>query len=107
MLEDGLGIRILYQRHHADALVGAGLKSLLNLYKKRKIEKEEIESIRNRVLIIEPVHTSGHAIIEDLQAFAKALNPRVPIPIHTFEANKYPELFENVKILSDGEEYQI
>ena len=58
-------------------------------------------------LIIEPVHTSGHAIIEDLQAFASALNPRVLIPIHTFEAKKYPELFENVKILQDGEEYQI
>ena len=58
-------------------------------------------------LIIEPVHTSGHAIIEDLQAFDNALNPRVLIPIHTFEAKKYPELFENVKILSDGEEYQI
>jgi mRNA degradation ribonuclease J1/J2 len=58
-------------------------------------------------MIIEPVHTSGHAIIEDLQAFANALNPRVLIPIHTFEAKKYPELFENVKILEDGEEYLI
>ncbi len=58
-------------------------------------------------LIIEPVHTSGHAIIEDLQAFAKALNPRVLIPIHTFEAERYPKLFQNVKILTDGEEYQV
>ena len=153
---DWKNIRILYHRHHAEALVGAGLKSLLYLYKKRKIEKEEIKLMRNRVLmveranrylprmlkdiggakglrgvriiysmwlgylddkfkaycereglIIEPVHTSGHAIIEDLQAFASALNPRVLIPIHTFEAKKYPELFENVKILQDGEEYQI
>jgi ribonuclease J len=57
-------------------------------------------------LTIEHVHTSGHAIIEDLQAFATALNPHVLIPIHTFEAKKYPELFEHVKILQDGEEYQ-
>ncbi len=58
-------------------------------------------------LTIEQVHTSGHAIIEDLQAFAKALKPRVLIPIHTFEAKRYPELFKNVKILEDGEEYLI
>ena len=56
---------------------------------------------------IESVHTSGHATIEDLKAFAKALNPKTLIPIHTFEREKYPSLFENVKILSDGEEESI
>jgi len=54
---------------------------------------------------IEQVHTSGHATIENLKAFAEALNPKVLIPIHTFEASKYPELFNNVKILKDKEEY--
>jgi len=53
---------------------------------------------------VEQVHTSGHAIVEDLKAFAEALNPKVLIPIHTFEASKYPELFNNVKILEDREE---
>ncbi|MDD5269928.1 MAG: MBL fold metallo-hydrolase [Candidatus Omnitrophica bacterium] len=153
---DWKNIRILYQRHHADALVGAGLKSLLYLYKKRKIEKEEIKLMRDRILmierdnhysskrlkdiggtkglrgariiysmwhgyltdkfkayceseglIIEHVHTSGHATIEDLQAFAGALKPLSLIPIHTFEAKRYPELFKSVKILSDGEKYKI
>jgi len=54
---------------------------------------------------IEQIHTSGHATIEDLKTFAKALNPKVLIPIHTFEASKYPELFDNVKILKDKEKY--
>ncbi|MCK5655211.1 MAG: MBL fold metallo-hydrolase, partial [Candidatus Aureabacteria bacterium] len=54
-------------------------------------------------LTIEQVHTSGHAILEDLQTFANALNPRALIPIHTFEAQRYPQLFKNVKILEDGE----
>ncbi len=58
-------------------------------------------------LILEQVHTSGHAIIEDLQAFARALNPRKLIPIHTFEAEKYPDLFENVKIIKDGEALEL
>jgi len=52
---------------------------------------------------IEQIHTSGHATVEDLKTFAKALNPKVLIPIHTFEASKYPELFNNVKILKDAE----
>ncbi len=28
-------------------------------------------------------HTSGHATVEDLQAFAKALNPKMLVPVHT------------------------
>lgn len=56
-------------------------------------------------LAIEQVHTSGHATVEDLKAFAEAINPEVLIPIHTFEAKKYPTLFKNVKILEDGETF--
>lgn len=58
-------------------------------------------------LIIEHVHTSGHATIEDLQAFAKALNPRKLIPIHTFEPEKYPDIFENVEIIKDEEAIEL
>ena len=58
-------------------------------------------------LILEHVHTSGHATIEDLQEFAKALNPRKLIPIHTFESAKYPKLFENVQVLKDGEIFNL
>ena len=57
----------------------------------------------NKGLAIEQVHTSGHATVEDLKAFAKTLNPKVLIPIHTFEASRYPDLFKNVKILKDKE----
>ena len=58
-------------------------------------------------LIIEQVHTSGHAIVDDLKLFAKALNPKVLIPIHTFDAGRYPELFDNVKILDDNEAFTV
>lgn len=54
-------------------------------------------------LIIEQVHTSGHAGLSDLKDFAHALNPKTLIPIHTFESREYPKLFNNVKILKDGE----
>ncbi|MBL7070561.1 MAG: MBL fold metallo-hydrolase [Candidatus Omnitrophica bacterium] len=61
----------------------------------------------NKGLTIEQVHTSGHATVEDLEAFAKAISPKTLIPIHTFEGQKYPEMFENVRILKDGELFEI
>jgi ribonuclease J len=62
---------------------------------------------KDKGLSIEQAHTSGHATLGDLQAFAKALNPRVLVPIHTFEARRYPELFQNVKLLNDGESFTL
>jgi len=56
-------------------------------------------------LIIEQVHSSGHAKPEDLKSFARALNPKTLIPIHTFCADKYVDLFDRVKILKDNEPF--
>lgn len=50
---------------------------------------------------IKQIHTSGHATVEDLQAFANALKPKMLIPIHTFERERYVSLFRNVRILND------
>lgn len=58
-------------------------------------------------IIIEQVHTSGHATVDDLQTFARAINPKTLIPIHTFHGNDYPTLFNNVKVLRDNELYDI
>jgi ribonuclease J len=58
---------------------------------------------KEKGISIEQVHTSGHATAEDLKLFSNALKPKVLIPIHTFDANRYPSLFKNVKILKDGE----
>ena len=58
-------------------------------------------------LKIEEVHTSGHATVEDLEIFAKAIRPKILIPIHTFEGKQYPKMFENVRILEDGELFKV
>ncbi len=58
-------------------------------------------------LDLEHVHTSGHATVDKLKRFSEALNPKVLIPIHTFDKGKYPYLFKNVKILNDGEKFEI
>ena len=50
------------------------------------------------------IHTSGHAYIEELQRFVKAINPKYIIPNHTFYPEKYLELFESkTKIVNDKE----
>lgn len=62
---------------------------------------------KNIGIEIKQIHTSGHATAEDLKAFAGALKPRMLIPIHTFYADKYEELFDNVKLLEDREILEI
>ena len=42
------------------------------------------------------IHTSGHASVIDLRRFAAALAPRKLVPIHTFEGDRYSEIFDNV-----------
>ncbi len=49
------------------------------------------------------IHTSGHAVREDLQRLATALRPKMLIPIHTERANEYIQYFNNVCVLADGE----
>lgn len=54
------------------------------------------------------VHCSGHAYIDDLKSFARAIEPEFIIPIHTFFPEKYPELFgDKVKIVKDWETVEI
>jgi len=44
-------------------------------------------------------HTSGHATVSDLQAFANALNPKVLVPIHTEHPAAFTDLFSHMKVL--------
>lgn len=62
----------------------------------------------NKGINIGFIHTSGHAHPEDLKTFAKALDPKILIPIHTFYPGKYRKMFGRaVKALKDGEEYRV
>lgn len=62
---------------------------------------------REKGIAIKQVHTSGHATPKDLTVFAKALNPKILVPIHTFHSEQYGEMFDNVKILEDGELWEV
>jgi ribonuclease J len=68
---------------------------------------EEFRSFcKKKGITIEYIHTSGHAKLEDLKIFASAIKPKTLIPIHTFEAERYPSIFSNVKILKDKEVFE-
>jgi ribonuclease J len=56
-----------------------------------------------RGITFESIHTSGHASPGDLKRLASAVAPKRLIPIHTFEREKFPSIFENVSIYDDGE----
>jgi len=56
-----------------------------------------------RGIPFEVIHTSGHASIADLKRLAAAVNAKALVPIHTFDAERFPELFANVKLCRDEE----
>ena len=61
----------------------------------------------NPKITFHEIHTSGHAVREDLQLFAAALKPKRLIPIHTEKAEEYESMFDNVTLLCDGETLEI
>ncbi|SFJ58517.1 MBL fold metallo-hydrolase [Planctomicrobium piriforme] len=54
-----------------------------------------------------PVHTSGHMLSRDIVTFVKSISAKVVVPIHTFEPEKFREHFTSVRVLKDGETYEI
>jgi ribonuclease J len=58
------------------------------------------------------IHTSGHATMDILQEFARAINPKKIVPIHTEKPEKFKEEFAqagiaNVELWEDGKEYDV
>lgn len=47
-------------------------------------------------------HTSGHATLDDLKSFAKALKPKNLVPIHTEYGEEFKKHFDNVVELKDN-----
>lgn len=53
------------------------------------------------------IHTSGHAAPEDLLDFAKALRPRILVPIHGDRWNDHAAEFPAIQRLRDGEALEL
>ena len=53
-------------------------------------------------------HTSGHAVTADLKKLADAIAPKVIVPIHTKQKDKYQECFDQeIKVVEDGEPFDV
>jgi len=60
--------------------------------------------LAERGVPLEVIHASGHASIADLKRLAEAMAPEALVPVHTFEGDRYPELFGNNAVRrADGE----
>lgn len=82
--------------------------SLWKGYLKKKDTKDFVDYLRNREFDIHEIHTSGHADVDTLKAMVGAIKPKLLIPIHTFEPNKYKSTFNaQVKELKDGVPFYI
>ena len=53
------------------------------------------------------LHTSGHILEGDIARFVDEVDPRVVIPMHTFEPERLRELCERVHPLKDNESYEV
>lgn len=61
-----------------------------------------VESLRREPGInFQEIHTGGHASIDDLTAFAQAVDAAKLVPIHSESANQFSGLFKNVVELGD------
>lgn len=61
------------------------------------------ESVTNAGARFIQAHTSGHIFAEDTYEFLKEINPKVVIPIHTFEPEAFRRLPVRVFEPKDGE----
>jgi len=81
--------------------------SMYSGYRKEDSFKETQKFLDINGIKLESIHTSGHADIPALKRFAKAINPKKTIPIHTFHKEDYKQIFSNVLELEDGKTYLV
>ncbi|MDA3871771.1 MAG: MBL fold metallo-hydrolase [Candidatus Marinimicrobia bacterium] len=90
---------------HIDNIDGGNLIYSMWLgYKKKYNTKRFLDYLESRNFTIYDIHTSGHADVETLKKFANAIKPKNIVPIHTFKADIYKDIFDYPVVeLDDGE----
>ena len=93
---------------NAKCLQGATLiYSLWPGYLQREVNRSFREWLVKRSIPLVHCHTSGHASPHDLQRFAKAIAPKMLVPIHSFATERFGEYFENVSMKNDGQWWEV
>jgi ribonuclease J len=92
----------------AGCLDGAHLiYSLWPGYLKQERQRPFLEWLDRHRIPLTHCHTSGHASITDLKKFAKAISPRMLVPIHSFETKRFKEFFDNIERKEDGKWWEV
>lgn len=92
----------------AGCLQGARLiYSLWHGYLKREEHRSFHEWLDRHDIPLVHCHTSGHASTQDLQRFAKAIAPKMLVPIHSFETKRFTEYFDNVERKEDCQWWEV
>jgi len=82
--------------------------SLWEGYLKKEPTKGFIDYLLRRGCILHKIHTGGHADIPTLKEFVNAIKPGHIIPIHTFSADQYKNIFDYPLVeLTDGQSLKI
>jgi len=80
-------------------------------YKKEKFNpggfKKFVDLENNPNIDFHDIHTSGHAMVSDLQKLASVVNAKMLVPIHTEHPEGYKDYFANVKVMDDGEVFSV
>lgn len=91
-----------YKRHKPVNVIYSQWQGYLRCTNDEYYGAEEISILMNDPMVHWVyAHTSGHATVLDLQAFAKALNPKMLVPIHTEYGDEFHALFKNVTEMPD------
>lgn len=89
---------------HAGCLdSGAAIWSMWHGYLEQRSGQRFRRWFSDRDIRLTTIHASGHAGPNDLQRFATAIRAREVVPVHTLHAERFRELFENVRVRRDGE----
>lgn len=92
----------------AGCLNGARLiYSLWRGYLKQEKQRPFLEWLAKHDIPLVHCHTSGHASPQDLQRYAKAIGPKMLVPIHSFETKRFKEYFDNVEMKKDGQWWEV
>lgn len=82
--------------------------SMWDGYKKQPYTERFIDWLKSKNFTIIDIHTSGHADTIALKRMVGAIQPKYIVPIHTFEGDRYKEIFEEPIVrLKDGEVREI
>jgi len=87
----------------AECLAGARMvHSLWGGYLQQDRHRPFLDWLRHHDIPMTRCHTSGHAPVTDLQRLAKAVAPRMLVPVHSFHPQEFAALFGQVHVKEDG-----